>query len=727
MSGLPKQLSYHLPPALSHDDVVGKRAIVPLGRQQQLGVIVGVGGSYGGSTKAVVEFPDAEPIISAKLLKLAEFVSSYYFASLGEVLRAFLPSALSGRIRQQFWITDRGKLAALVSDGDPTATALAAILGRKRKLSAKALEDADLKAETLLALRLGEFRWDTKAATEEPSDKSTHQGEEITDNTPPRQILLSEAQRKAADAITAAIDRGGFETFLLHGVTGSGKTEVYLEAAKRAIAAGGQALIIVPEIGLSQALHARLSSSFGSALGLHHSRLSSGERLNVWQKSRNGEIKVVLGARSAVFSELPDLRVIVVDEEHDQSLKQGSPAPRYHARDVAIMRAKLENIPIVLGSATPSIESYYNASQSKYTLLTLPERIDSRPMPTATIVDRRAQFQRNDFSHLGPDLLEAINQSLGRDEQVMVLLNRRGFAPSVRCYDCGEKLSCRNCDITLVYHKAANKVVCHTCGHQERYPDRCPKCNSNLFTYGGIGTERLEEELRSHFPDAGLVRMDLDSTRRKGSFEAIFRRFSSGEAKILLGTQMISKGFDFPQVSLVAVVSADTALEIPDFRARERTFQLLTQVGGRAGRGVIAGHVLIQTLNPTEPVITFAARHDFLDFYRDEISEREALNFPPFCHIILLALEATSLRLGAERADLLSERLNAVKRAGYRVLGPVTAPIARRKQVYRYHIMLKTQRVKQTLGVLQHLLQAKEFQHNRSFRVIVDVDAVDML
>ncbi len=731
LTGLPTVLTYQVPGGSAPTDLVGRRVIVPLQRRKQLGVIVSTDGTFDGVTKPIIGFPDFEPVISAELLQLARFVSEYYFTPLGEVIRAILPSALSGKVRQEYHIVDRTELKTAASAGDENASNLLELLGRRRKLGLFELERANLNTDVLRAANYGELRWNLKPLGDKGDHPAKPFGASFMDSSANhvagKAIKLNAAQENAVAAVLEKLLSGTFEPFLLHGVTGSGKTEVYLELVKRVAALGNQALIVVPEIGLSQVLHDRLASTFGNSLGLLHSRLSATERFEVWQKARNLEIRVVLGARSAVFSDLPRLRLIVVDEEHDQSLKQHSPAPRYHARDVAIMRGKLQVVPVLLGSATPAVESYHNALSGKYTLLQLPERIEARAMPLVTIVDQRERFKMGDFSSLSPQLLTAIGVALGNNEQIMVLLNRRGFAPSVRCYDCGEKLTCRNCDVTLVYHKAANKILCHTCGHQESYPDRCPNCQSNLFLYGGIGTERLEEELRSHFPDAGIVRMDFDSTRRKGSFNAIFRKFNSGEANLLLGTQMISKGFDFPQVSLVGVVSADTALELPDFRARERTFQLLTQVAGRAGRGEIAGTVLMQTLNPEEKVIKFAAKHDYRAFFDTEISERRDLNFPPFCHLILISLEATSRELASEQAELLSKRLGSLRRGAFRVLGPVTAPLAKRKQVYRFHLMLKTERVKATLSVLQHILQAKEFQHNRRFRVIVDVDAVDML
>ena len=419
--------------------------------------------------------------------------------------------------------------------------------------------------------------------------------------------------------------------------------------------------------------------------------------------------------------------LIVVDEEHDQALKQSSPAPRYHGRDLAVYRAQLEHCTVVLGSATPSVESYYNAVSGKYRLLELPQRIDNRLMPQVTTVDLREQFKKRGFAYLSDPLTAKITETIAAGGQVMLLLNRRGFAPSVHCFDCGAKLSCKNCAVSLVYHKGKHRLVCHLCGYDEPYPEACPSCGSNLFLYKGVGTEKLEEELHRRFPDVTAIRMDLDSTRKQGSFEDLYHRFKSGRAQILIGTQMISKGFDFPDVALVGIISADTALEFPDFRVRERAFQLLTQASGRAGRLNFAGEVLLQTLHPDDPIIALATKHNYIGFYEREIAERRDLFFPPFAHLILIEIQSPDASLAESISKDLRAQLAKFHSRLYRLMGPIAAPVFKRRTLFRFHLLLKTTRVKMTLSYLGEVLSAKEFQRSAKLNVIVDVDAVDMM
>lgn len=782
-----KPLTYRAPGALSLSEILGRRVIVPLGRRKMLGVVTALDADYTGPVRDIDSFPDLEPVLSAAELEFCRFIADYYLTALADVLQSYLPQPLSARLNQRVTIPSHAALTAAAAAGDPAAAALVKLLGSRKQLSAARL--SELKPALRTSLRdagLITLDWQVKrgrldaemlqvATTlqEIPPDLTSTVTRRLLEHliahgptdlaalrrltrTSAQQVFAAEAagllritemppffnppaaprdlnlvlnaeQTAAIATVTATISASAFAAFLLHGVTGSGKTEVYIECIKSAIAAGRRAIVIVPEIGLSQAIYYRLAAIFGDRLALIHSRMSAKSRFEVWQRARSGRLSIVLGPRSALFSPLPDLGLIIVDEEHDASLKQESPPPRYHARDLAVVRARQLNCAVILGSATPSVESYHNALAGKYRLLELTQRVDARPLPLVRRVDLRRSFEKRGHGYLSAELREQIEATLALNGQAMLLLNRRGFAPSVHCFACGHKLTCRDCDVALVYHKIRHGMLCHLCGYTEPYPDSCPRCRSNLFLYRGIGTEKMEEELRRAFPDVPLLRMDLDSTRKEGSFREIFEKFRSGQAKILLGTQMIAKGFDFPDVALVGIITADTSLELPDFRARERTFQLLTQASGRAGRHNFAGQVILQTLYPDDKTVLLAQEHDYKSFYESEIAERLELGFPPFVRLILVAVESTDAahaqKNGKEISDALHGRLTGLAR----VHGPIAAPIHKRRSFFRFQILIKTKRIKTVLKLVAEVLNVPERQTNRQQRVIVDVDPVDMM
>jgi len=786
-ASLRKPLTYRAPTSLLVSELLGRRVIVPVGRRKQLGIVTGFDVVYEGDTRPVDSFADLQPVMNPSELQFCRFVAEYYFASLAETVKSYLPQALTARMNQTLVILDRDKLRSLAESGDKSAERLLALLRQRNFMAAQ--RASGISSEKLNHFRdqgVVDFRWQVREGRFSDVDylvklsgdapvpdrlgsrektvlaylaergaadldscrrdlkvprqlivKLAQKGLlELTERPPfvdlPSQVAvrpfdLNEHQQTAAKAICESITGSEFAPFLLHGVTGSGKTEVYIAAIETAISLGKTVIIIVPEIGLSQAIYYRLEAVFGKQLGLIHSRLSARARLDIWQKARSGDLRIILGPRSAVFVPLPNVGLIVVDEEHDQALKQSSPAPRYHGRDLAVYRAQLEHCTVVLGSATPSVESYYNAVTGKYRLLELPQRIDNRLMPQVTTVDLREQFKKRGFAYLSDPLTAKITETITVGGQVMLLLNRRGFAPSVHCFECGAKLNCKNCAVSLVYHKGKHRLVCHLCGYSEPYPEVCPSCGSNLFLYKGVGTEKLEEELHRRFPDITAIRIDLDSTRKQGSFEDLYHRFKSGRAQILVGTQMISKGFDFPDVALVGIISADTALEFPDFRVRERAFQLLTQASGRAGRLNFAGEVLLQTLHPDDPIIALATKHNYIGFYEREIVERRDLFFPPFAHLILIEIQSPDASLAESASKDLRGQLAKFHSRLYRLLGPIAAPVFKRRTLFRFHLLLKTTRVKMTLSFLGEVLSAKEFQRSAKLNVIVDVDAVDMM
>jgi primosomal protein N' (replication factor Y) len=533
-------------------------------------------------------------------------------------------------------------------------------------------------------------------------------------------------QREALDKIREAALAQKFSVSLLHGVTGSGKTAVYLSAMRAVLEAGRSATMLVPEIGLTPAAAAQLHDTFGDEVAILHSGLTDDERAEQWHRIRRGEARIVVGTRSAVFAPVSDLALIVVDEEHDNSYKQEE-TPRYHARDVAVMRAKMSNAAVVLGSATPSLESYYNA-QSKYRLIAMPERVEDRPLPEVELIDMRDEFKETGAEQLiSRRLGEEIAGSLERHEQVMVLLNRRGYSPVVLCRTCGQTIQCRNCDIPMTHHKGARRIECHYCGYMERVPDKCPKCGSGYVYFLGAGSEKLEEHLHGMFPRARIARLDRDTIRGRHDFERALSAMQAGEVDLVVGTQMIAKGHDFPGVTLVGVVGADTALKFPDFRAAERTFQLLTQVAGRAGRGDTPGKVVLQTYFPDHYAVQFAAKHDYSGFYEKEIKFRNWMKYPPFTALANVLIRSDQLDDALKYSGWIGHWFKDNEPPGVKVLGPAPAPIVRLKRDFRYHFILKSASREKMNGAIRAMLAFAWTKKIPRTNIIVDVDAQNLI
>ncbi len=543
---------------------------------------------------------------------------------------------------------------------------------------------------------------------------------------------LTPEQRQACEAVLAAHDSGRFRTFLLHGVTGSGKTEVYLAAISAVLQRGGSALMLVPEIGLTPLLARRLIQRFGSLVALLHSSLSPGERVDEWERIRSGDARVVIGTRSAVFAPLVNLRLIVVDEEHDTSYKQSESVPHYHGRDIAIVRASRLNCPVLLGSATPAIETFQHTAVGKYTRLELPQRIGNRSLPEVTLVDMREVFKRHrEPRFISDELQTAIAETCSQGEQVMVLLNRRGFASCWLCRACGFVITCPHCSVTLTYHRTDHYLACHYCGYTTPPPGRCPECQGEGIAYVGEGTEQLEARLRELFPTLAIARLDRDTTRRRGAFERIFHDFASGSLNLLVGTQMIAKGHDFPNVTLVGVVSVDAGLMMPDFRAPERTFQLIAQVAGRAGRGDRPGRVIVQTYRPEHYALVAGCRQDYQAFFEQELIQRQMAYYPPFCVLATVIIrherELEGQALGEKVAELLRAAVPqaAPADAPLRVLGPAPAPLARLRGEYRFQILLKGRQRMQIRQALGHMLPALTDTERR--HVFIEIDPIDLM
>jgi len=548
---------------------------------------------------------------------------------------------------------------------------------------------------------------------------------------------LNETQTEAYAAIAIALDKGGFQPHLLYGVTGSGKTAVYFAAMKRALEAGKSSLLLVPEIGLTPAMAAQMFAAFGDDVALLHSQLTPDERAEQWHRIRRGDARIVVGTRSAVFAPVANLGLIVIDEEHDSSYKQEE-TPRYHGRDTAVMRAKLLDIPIVLGSATPSLESWANAQKGRYVLITMAERVSNRPLPEVELIDMREEFRNTGTDEIfSRQLIAETQAALDRGEQAMILLNRRGYSYVVMCRACGDKIQCENCAISMTFHKpvlgedahahAGERLQCHYCGFRRSVPKHCPKCESEHLYYLGAGSQQGEERLQEIFPGARIGRMDRDTVRTRVDMERMLSRLHSGEINLLVGTQMIAKGHDIHGVTVVGVVGCDHALGLPDFRASERVFQLLTQVSGRAGRGDAPGRVVVQTYHPDHYAIKFAAKHDYLGFVAKEMQYRRWMHYPPNTVLTNIVLQSQKLEEASAWAANIGKWFVSRGTPGLRVLGPAAAPIVRLKRIYRFHFVLKAEKRQILNSILYTMLAHADAQGIPRRGILIDVDALHLM
>lgn len=563
-------------------------------------------------------------------------------------------------------------------------------------------------------------------------------------------IQLNADQQKAVAAINAGLAGKMHKTFLLHGITGSGKTQVYIEVIRRVLADQQSAIVLVPEISLTPQTVRRFQAHFGENVVWIHSRMSVGERYDAWRLSKAGKYRIVIGPRSALFAPVQNLGLIIVDEEHESSYKQFDAVPRYHARDVAIVRGSSANAVVLLGSATPSIESYTNAIEGKYTLLELPERADHAILPPVKIVNMVEERKRryaemklrakeigkkafdNAARSISAFLEQQIRERLEKKEGIILLQNRRGFAPFIECISCGHVEQCDRCNVTMTYHAPKKHLRCHYCGKVQSPPTTCMACGGFEFSMKGFGTQRVEEELRALFPDAAIQRMDLDTTSRKNSHDTILKKFGSGETDILLGTQMVAKGLDFPRVTLVGVISADTQMMLPDFRSAERTFQLLTQVAGRAGRSTLRGEVIIQTSQPEHYALKFVEKHDFIGFYKEEVEFRRAIGYPPFARIIVIEVKGKTEKNVERIAEHVGRKLSALLPKDS-ILGPTPAVLSKIKDEYRWQIIVKAFKATDKNGTRARISVARVVQElhkdaaGSNVRILVDIDAVGIM
>ncbi len=551
---------------------------------------------------------------------------------------------------------------------------------------------------------------------------------------PPQKLILNRDQATALQEIRQALDSRSFHAMVLYGVTASGKTQVYIESIEYCLQKGQDAIVLVPEIALTPQMVRRFRSHFGDSVAVFHSRMSPGERYDSWRRTWEGKHRIVIGPRSAIYAPLANVGLIIIDEEHEPSYKQNDLTPRYHARDVAVMRAKLTNGVVVLGSATPSVETFFNARINKYELLTLPNRIDDVPLPKIHIVDMRREpriIGRKEPIIFSRQLRQKMEEKLSRGEQIILFQNRRGFATLIKCTSCGYVARCENCDISLTYHLRGQMLKCHYCGYQRKAPTVCPQCQGLDIFMRGIGTQRIEEELHTLFPGVSAMRMDLDTTRGRYSHDKILSAFAAGEYQILLGTQMVAKGLDFPRVTLVGVISADSELLFPDFRAGERTFQLLTQVAGRAGRKDKEGEVVVQTFTPDHYAIFYVRSHDYDHFFKSEIKDRHQLDYPPYSRMINIIFRGPKEETVRHAAETFAASLNIGTDA--RMLGPVPATLSRIEGQYRYQILLVSSKQndpgaqKTREAVRQAMQDLKESHRNRQVQIAIDVDPISIL
>ncbi|NMB00986.1 MAG: primosomal protein N' [Firmicutes bacterium] len=708
---------YAVPPHLNGQIQIGHRVLVPFGRRKLEGYVIELSHKLEieeHKLREILDLLDPTPIILPSLVELAHWMAQKYVGLFSEALQYMLPPAF--RYGKERVGAKTGQVVTLlVEDPELRKNAVAQrrvvdVLKTKRQILASELitltntSYATLQAlerQGVISLSLTRLERNVEWAL-----------------VPDPEVTLTDQQRAAVDLVLTEL-QGERRPVLLHGVTGSGKTEVYLKVIAEVLKEGKQAIVLVPEIALTPQTLNRFATRFKQGVSVLHSGMSLGERFDQWGKIYRGEVNVVIGARSAVFAPVPNLGLIILDEEHEGTYKQEEGSIRYHTRDVAIKRCKLVGAQVILGSATPAVESYHLALRGAYRLAELSERVEQRSLPAVEVVDMREEFELGNRTMFSSRLRDELNRLVGTDKQGIILLNRRGYANFVLCRECGEVMECPNCQVSLTYHKSSNRLKCHYCLHHELLPDRCPKCASRYLRQFGVGTEQLEQVLNKEFPDLKTVRLDADTTKRKGAHARILEHFGKGEAQILIGTQMVAKGLDFPRVTLVGVLSADLALNFPDIRSAERTFQLLTQVAGRSGRGDYPGRVVIQAYDPSHFSILTAQNHDYLGFYRQEISFRRNLGYPPFRHLTRILCSGPKSETEAA-AQMIASFLfsNGIRKED--VLGPHAAPIGRIQGRYRWQIIIKSDEPMSTL------LRGLSPVHG-DVQVTVDIDPLFML
>jgi len=740
---------YALPDAVANQLQVGSRVRVPVRTTTKLGTIIELRDtSDAPGVKPITDVIDAEPVLNPVLLKMATWIADYYCCTLEAAMRAVLPNVirkgelshrqrLVARLKRPMTAEEiealkkrapvQGEIIETLAEADgpvPVAelsghSIVQALVKKDLVIVEPAKMERDPFAKeqfvgsaklTLNAEQIAVFE-KVRAALGESSSASSSSSPSVSDHEPEKEKQGSPPSPKP---------------MLLHGITGSGKTEIYLQAIDLVLARGQSAIMLVPEISLTPQTVERFKSRFAATqheVAVLHSHLSEGERHDEWHKIREGRARIVIGARSAIFAPVTNVGLIVVDEEHENSYKQEE-TPRYHGRDLAVLRAQMEGSACLLGSATPSLESYQNAVSGKYELLRLTLRVDDQQLPLIRIIDLRND-QKRKGSILSERLITAIEERLKKKEQCILFLNRRGFSTSLLCEQCGHTCECPNCSVALTFHRGAARIVCHICGYQAVAPSKCPQCSSPGIRYSGVGTEKIEDNIAGLFPEATVKRLDADVMQRKDAFRETLDAFKRGTIDILVGTQMIAKGLHFPNVTLVGIINADLGLHLPDFRAGERTFQLLTQVAGRAGRGDVSGEVLVQTFTPHSPSIQFARHHDFEGFWDQESEYRRGWNYPPFTHLVLVHVRGAHRERTLLTIETLARRVKENLPSGVTLGDPAPAPLEKSHGQFRFHLTLRTNRVRPLSRHLREVLERLTLPED--VIVTVDVDAYQLL
>ncbi len=729
---LDRVFDYLIPYDLRGKVRAGSQVVVPFGHSQRTGFVVGLKDASGypsDKLKEIAGLRESHPEVREPLIRLGEWMSEYYCCSREQAVRALLPGAVrSGkqkrRTADRYYLKSTGEEAQrFILENSKKSPAKCAILnvllGHHGVSKSMLLREAGGGASALPGL----VKSGMVEKSAEEFDRDPFKGVNVTRTAAQ---APTEEQARALELIGRMLDRKTEQhTLLLHGVTGSGKTEVYLQAIERSLGHGCDAIVLVPEISLTPQTTERFRERFGEMVSVLHSGLSDGERYDEWMRINNGRVRIVVGARSALFAPFKELGLIIVDEEHENSYKQDE-APRYHARDVAVMRGLRENACVILGSATPSLESAHNAAKGKYLLSVLSCRVDDKLMPEMEVVDMRQEALETGKVKVFSRVLAAeIHQRLVKGEQSIVFLNRRGYSTQLICQSCGYVARCIDCSIPYTFHKKRGCLSCHLCGSARHAPERCPDCGGKDIVYCGLGTERLESIAAKLFPFARISRMDSDTMTRRHSYEDALDAFRCGRTDILIGTQMIAKGLHFPNVTLVGIVNADLSLHMPDFRAHERTYQLLTQVAGRAGRGDVQGKVLIQTCTPFNAAIQFAVEHDYEGFYKQEMEIREQLGFPPCGHLAIVHFHGGDEQYVAKFAGDFASSLSAFVGAGIKVSGPAPAPVEKIKGKFRYQMIFRGTALKKLKLKLREL--AVNMRRPEDVGIHVDVDAVSMM
>lgn len=727
-NGPPHPLSYRADCQMVSRLAVGQRVIVPLGHRKAVGIVFSLSDDDNGKLKPIADVLDHTPLIDKTRLELLRWISSYYHASLRDTISLFIPRLLSKPDSLTVYAMVEKDFDTSSLDLENSSLEILGYIISRQKVKLSTVKSKYERKDFYHCLSALELAGLIKIGYKSRPEKESELKQFDEQFMQTQEVMLNDEQMLAYNKIEPFIISDKFQPFLLYGVTGSGKSEVYLKLIWQALSNNKSALILLPEIVSTEEIYQKIQKRLGNVVCRIHSGLKPAERLAIWEQIRQGKYRVIIGPRSALFAPIKNLGIIFVDEEHDSSYKQSGAQPGYHGRDLALILGKLSGCPVILGSATPSVESWYNAKMGKYQLLRLKSRWDNRALPQIHPV----QFVFTATgSTLSDQLLAGMRKVLKAEGQIMLLLNRRGFAPTVKCGECGSALKCPNCSVGLVYHQTDKSLKCHFCEYTSPEVLSCPKCSGSSFLHFGVGTQRLEEEIKTAFPKVPFARVDLDSISQKNKMTDILDDFRNGKLRILIGTQMIAKAFDFPEVALMGILSADSYLDFPDFRSQEKTLAMLLQASGRAGRGKFTGHVVIQYSEDYQEFIENLSEDHIEEFLENELKSRKALDYPPYKHLIMINIKAAQAAKGGAIVSRLSQlfdsHLNNYSNV-FKLMGPVEAPLFKVRNNYRWQFLIKTGAVFKTLEILDYILSSEYARKlTADLNLSFDVDPVDML